>query len=295
MAQRGNSVSPDIIKAVCAAGSVEHAWIPPCGEGYVSPAAPSGICLTFDQHLGCLVTIGGRRRQRDVERGSVQIAGAEPIYWHVVHEPSDVVEITATAAVRRAIATEMRIPAAADLEDLHGGTDSVIWALAARVRTSLRTRREPALLEYEQLIWELYRHVFATRFGGRLPAKGEGKLDRRRSDRVARFIEARLADANLSNAAMAEVASLSPFHFLRSFRRTFNMTPQSYVQGRRLEAVRIALAGGDDMIEAASRYGFTHLRHFRLAYWRHHGVTPTEHQKATTSALGSSRNRAPTC
>ena len=153
---RSNSAWPSIVKSACAAGTVEHAWLPPCREGYVSPAAPSGICLTFTQHLGCVVAIGGKRLQRDVERGCVQIAGAEPVYWQLVREPSDVVEIIATPAVRAAIATEMGISEAAHLDDLHGGTDGVIWAMATRVRTSLRTLAEPACLEYEQLIWELY-------------------------------------------------------------------------------------------------------------------------------------------
>jgi AraC family transcriptional regulator len=279
MAERGNSVYPNIVKSVCAAGTVEHAWLPRCGEGgYVSVAAASGICLTFSQHIGCLVAIGGKHLQRNVERGCIQIAGPEPIYWHVVREPSDVVEITATPTVRGAIAAEMRIAEAADLEDLHGGTDAVIWGIAARVRTSLRTGSEPGCSEYEHLIWELYRHVFATRFGGRVSMKGDGKLDRRRLDRVVAYIEAHLTDARLSIAALAEVASLSPFHFLRSFQRTFHMAPHSYVRARRLEAARVALAGGQALMEAARRYGFTHLRHFRSAYWRHHGVAPSEHQ-----------------
>lgn len=271
-------MSPNIVRAVCAAGTVEHAWLPPCGEGgYVSPAAPSGICLTFTEHRECLVAIGDKWLQRDVERGCIQIAGPEPIHWHVVREPSDVVEIIATPAVRTAAAAAMGIAKAADLADLHGGTDAVIWGIAARIRTSLRSAGEPRCLEYEQLIWELYRHVLARRFGGRLLAKGDGKLDRRRSDRVVAYIDAHLADTRVSIAELADVASLSLFHFLRSFQRTFQMTPHSYVNARRLEAVRVALASGETLTEASRRYGFKHLRHFRSAYWRHHGVAPSEH------------------
>ena len=278
MADQGDSLAPNIVKSSCAAGTVEHAWLPRCSEGgYISRAAPSGICLTFSRHLGCVVVIGGKRLQRDVERGCVQIAGPQPIDWHVVREPSDVVEVTATPSVRAAIAAEMQITEAADLDDLHGGTDRVIWAIAARLRTGLRTRTEPACLEYEQLIWELYRQVFATRFGGRISAKGNGKLDQRRLERVAAFIDAHLTDSGLSIATLAEVASLSPFHFLRTFERTFHMTPHHYVRARRLEAVRAASAGGEALLEAARRYGFGHLRHFCSAYCRHHGLSPSEH------------------
>lgn len=273
---------------------MEHAWLPGRGEtGYVSVSAPSGICLTFSQHLGCRVTIAGKRLQRDVEAGCVQIAGPEPIYWHVVHEPSDVVEVTATAAVRRAIAEEMGVAQATELEDLHGGTDCVIWAIAARLRTSLRTLGQGAYLEYDELIWRLYRHVFATRFGGRLPAKGDGKLDRRRLDRLMTYIDEHLTDNCLSVAVLSEVASLSPSHFLRSFQRTLHMTPHHYVRARRLEHVRAALASGGDPMGVAQRFGFTHVRHFRSAYSRHHGLAPGEEianvLKRSTSLSSSDR------
>jgi len=52
--------------------------------------------VTFSEHIGCIVAIGAKRLQRNVERGCIQIAGAESFDWHVVHEPSDVVETTAT-------------------------------------------------------------------------------------------------------------------------------------------------------------------------------------------------------
>jgi AraC family transcriptional regulator len=208
-----------------------------------------------------------------------------------------VVEITAPASVRRAIADEMGIPHAAALDDLHGGTDRGIWAIATSLRMVLRGGVEAADLEYDQLIWQLYRHVFAARFGGRLRTKGDGKLDPRRQDRVLAFIEAHLADAGLSIAALADTAALSTFHFLRSFRRTFNMTPHRYVRARRLERVREEIAHGRDPGEAARRYGFTHIGHFRAAYRRHHGIAPGEEFYShlgrfskTSFATGSAEN-----
>jgi len=269
-----SSLRPNIIKCVCAAGTVEHGWHPVSGEGYASMSVPSGICLAFTRHFGCLVTIGGKRSQRDVERGCVQIAGPEPIYWHVVHEPADVVEVTATKEVRHTIAAELGVPQAADLADLDAGNDCVVWAIAARLRTSLRTPGQGARQEYEELIWSLYGHIFATRLGGRPAAKGLGKLDRRRFDRVTTYVEEHLSDSRLTVAALAEVASMSPFHFLRSFQRTLHMTPHQYVRARRLERIKTALANGTDLQEEASNYGFRHIRHFQSAYCRHHGIAP---------------------
>lgn len=189
-------------------------------------------------------------------------------------EWADIVEVIATTDVRGAIAHEMRVTHAAELDDLHGAGDGIFWAIAVRLRTSLRSRAIAEDLEREELIWHLYRHVFASRFGGRDSGRGDGKLSRRRQQRVTDYIEGHLTDAALSVGTMAEVASLSPFHFLRSFKRTFHMTPHRYVTGRRLELVRMELANGSDAAELARTYGFKHARHFSRVYEQHHGVPP---------------------
>lgn len=270
-------VRPNIIRCGCAAGTVEHAWLPPlCEGGYVSMSVPSGICLIFSRHVGCLVTTCGRQLWRDVQPGCISIAGPDAIYWRAVREPADVVEVVATAPVRRAIAEEMRVAHAADLADVHGGSDWAVWAIAARLRSQLRQTPQTMCLEYEELIWKIYRHVFATHFGGRPAGKGAGKLGRRRLDRVTDYIDAHLMDTTLSVGALAEVAALSPFHFLRTFKRTLHMTPHTFVRARRLDRVRVAIASGDDPVTAARRFGFTHVPHFRSEYSRHHGLAPGE-------------------
>jgi len=266
---------PNIVKRVCTAGVVEHAWIPPFRNGdYVSVSAPSSICLAFSRHLGCVVRTTGKTSRRNVEPGCVSIAGREPIYWLDVREPADVVEVTAASSVRCRIADEMGVADAAELDDLHGGTDTVIWAIAVRLRTSLRGPAEADNLEHDELIWHLYRHVFATHFGGRLPVRGDGKLGRRRLQQVIAFVEEHLTDSRLSVAMLADIASMSAFHFLRSFARTLHMTPHSFVRARRLERIRAALRTGIDPMEVARHYRFTHVRHFRTAYRRHHGLAP---------------------
>jgi len=104
--------------------------------------------------------------------------------------------------------------------------------------------------------------------------KGDGKLGLRRLHRVIAFVEEHLADSALSVGVLADIASMSPFHFLRSFKRTLHMTPHSFVRARRLERIRAALTTAADPMEVARRYGFMHVRHFRSAYRRHHGLAP---------------------
>ena len=61
---------------------------------------------------------------------------------------------------------------------------------------------------------------------------------------------------------------------VRSFERTFHMTPHRFVHARRLERIRLAIANGSDPLRTAAAYGFTHARHFQAAYSRHHGLPP---------------------
>jgi AraC family transcriptional regulator len=266
---------PNVVKVACAAGTLEHAWVPALRlGGYISTSCPFGICVTFTHHRRSVVSIAGKYYQEDVEPGCVQIAGAEPVEWHVVSNPSDVVEITASVELRRSIAHEMRAADMAERADLHGGMDAVVWALACRVRSMLRHPRPASSLACEELILALYRHIHATRLGGRLKVRGSGKLDSRRLARVTSYIEAHLTEDTLGIATLARVACLSPFHFLRSFKRTLGMTPHQYVHVRRLERIRTVLEAGEQYATVAAQYGFTHARHFSQAYRRHFGLWP---------------------
>jgi AraC family transcriptional regulator len=254
----------------------DHCRLPAFDEEDLdSISDPCGICLTFTHHVGCAVEIAGRRFARDVETGCVSVAGPEPIRWLRVREPSDVLQVTASPDLRCSLAEEMGVPGAADLGDLHGGTDPVVWAIAVRLRAALRGGTALDVLEYQFLVRHLYQRIFETRFGGKSPVKGNGGLDPQRLSRVVEFIETEL-DSDLTIASLAEIAALSPFHFLRSFKRSAGMTPHQYVRARRMEAIRHAIEGGSDPQSAARNLGFGHRRHFQRVYLQHHGVSSKE-------------------
>lgn len=258
-------------------GCVEHGWWPLQRRGgFMTVSKPGSICLTFSRHPKCEAFTGGRASFRSVEPGCVGIAGPEPITWCAVDEPSETVELVATPEFRASIADEMGVGADSGMADLHGGTDPVVWAIAAQARSALRSAEGLQGLECEALLWHVYRHVFAARFGGRARSKGEGKLDARRRERIVEFIEAHLHDPGLTIDALAGVAALSRFHFIRAFERTLRMPPHRYVRARRLERIRELIAHGVEPSLAAAHYGLTHGRHFRAAYHRHHGLAPGE-------------------
>ncbi|MEA2497462.1 MAG: hypothetical protein QOJ29_5373 [Thermoleophilaceae bacterium] len=85
--------------------------------------------------------------------------------------------------------------------------------------------------------------------------------------------------ADLSVAALAERAAMSPRNFARAFRRETGMTPAAYVETVRVEQARIALEGSDAQIESIAHHcGFGTVETMRRAFHRRLGVGPAAYR-----------------
>ena len=72
---------------------------------------------------------------------------------------------------------------------------------------------------------------------------------------------------------------MSPFHFLRSFSRTFGETPRGYVQRLRVERAMERLARGASVTEACFDVGYTSVGSFSSMFARRLGLPPSEWQR----------------
>src|SRR3954451_18163006 len=119
--------------------------------------------------------------------------------------------------------------------------------------------------------------VFLRRPGGQSQFSGQiatPAADREPLREVQAFIVANVA-ADLSVAALAERAAMSPRNFARAFRRETGMTPAAYVESVRVEQARIALEGSDAQIESIARHcGFATVETMRRSFHRRLGVGP---------------------
>lgn len=106
------------------------------------------------------------------------------------------------------------------------------------------------------------------------PAAGLS-VERRR--RVLDYIEANLA-SRITIAELANVASLSQWHFCRSFQRAIGMTPARYIMARRIDLARRLLRSGLPAQEVAMACGFASQSHFCDAFKREVGRTPSEYR-----------------
>src|SRR5262249_21046072 len=108
----------------------------------------------------------------------------------------------------------------------------------------------------------------ARHFVGDLPLPTGKGLSPERLQRVRDYVEAHLDD-NLSLTVLADVASLSPYHFSRSFKQMTGVGPQRYVIQRRLErAKRLLRRTHQPIALIAQEAGFADQSHLNAIFRR---------------------------
>lgn len=95
---------------------------------------------------------------------------------------------------------------------------------------------------------------------------------------VIDYLQANLAQ-RVTLEELAAVAGLSPFHFLRSFRAQYDVTPQQLLMALRLGAAKRRLAAGDAPAVVAADTGLADQAHLTRAFVRRYGVTPARYQR----------------
>ena len=108
-----------------------------------------------------------------------------------------------------------------------------------------------------------------------MPAAGEGMP---RFGRVIDYLRTNLAQ-RLTLEQLAEVAALSPFHFLRSFQAQHHVTPQQMLMALRLFEAKRRLADGEAPAQVAAATGMSDQAHLTRAFARRYGVTPARYRR----------------
>ena len=80
---------------------------------------------------------------------------------------------------------------------------------------------------------------------------------------------------NPSISAIAAVANLSEYHFFRSFRQAFSITPYQYMLQKRLEHSRGLIENGSSIDNAAAACGFSDIFSFSKAFKKKYAYSPS--------------------
>lgn len=84
-------------------------------------------------------------------------------------------------------------------------------------------------------------------------------------------------DENITLDELANLCSMSPSHFIRSFGKYLNRTPHEYLLAYRLQQSKRQLLTTSDSIERiAEQCGFNSASHFARAFRKSNGISPTE-------------------
>lgn len=106
-------------------------------------------------------------------------------------------------------------------------------------------------------------------------------LSKVRMRRLVEYIDANIGGL-ISLTELAGVAGLSPFHFNRSFKNSFGMTPVQFMLHKRISQARRLIASGESLANVAHECSFASQSHLNTMFKRVVGMTPGEYQKLTT-------------
>jgi AraC-like DNA-binding protein len=112
------------------------------------------------------------------------------------------------------------------------------------------------------------------------PPQSRGGLPPDTLKQVHDYVEAHLED-NLSLDALAAIAGLSMFHFVRAFKESEGVTPHRFMLWRRISRAKELLGGTDlSLRQIALASGFSDYSHFSHRFHQEVGVPPNTFRRS---------------
>lgn len=131
--------------------------------------------------------------------------------------------------------------------------------------------------------WAMQALAVLARIGGAHPIAPvrRGGLAASSLRRVTEYVAADLSRP-FTIQLLAEVAGVSPRHFIRTFQESTGLTPLRFVQEQRIAKAKQLLAEARrSATDIALECGFSHAQHFSTAFKNATGVTPSTFRRST--------------
>jgi AraC family transcriptional regulator len=188
-------------------------------------------------------------------------------------EPLESVQIRLAAPLIEEASRSLSAP----FPDVLALDDAYVAATGQAIATAVR-RRAPALYA-DSLAHALATHLVLPGRGARPPGPSSG-LGPGPLAQVTDYIRDNL-DRDLTLGDLAAVAHLSPFHFLRMFRRSTGTTPHRYLVEVRMRRAAELLRRTDHPVSlVAVECGYQSPGRFAAMFRRHFGTSPATFRRS---------------
>jgi AraC family transcriptional regulator len=158
--------------------------------------------------------------------------------------------------------------------------DDAIWQTVQKLKSLISSENPGNRIYAEALGGLLAQEILRLDRGISAPRTARrGGLAGWQQTRVRDFIEEHI-ELDVSLKELADLAKLSPYHFLRSFKQSFGEAPHRYWADRRIERAKTLLANSRlSVTEIALNIGFSTPSAFSNAFHRITGRTPTDYRR----------------
>lgn len=197
----------------------------------------------------------------------------QPVSFVQVHLPFDLMSMVCGSLYDKSLShDDLSMPA--DVRD-------------ARLRRTLEAiRHTAAAIEPTNLLLDSWALILTEQLLRRLSVYGQrdarasfGKIPGQRIARVVDYIEAGI-DQDLRLPALADIAAMSVYEFVRSFSRTVGVSPHAYVLSRRITRACAMLTGREsNLAYVALACGFSSQSHMTSAFRSSIGTTPGAYRR----------------
>jgi AraC-like DNA-binding protein len=161
--------------------------------------------------------------------------------------------------------------------------DKDLWETAAKLK-SLSQNSNPGERQYAEALSIVLAHeLLRLNNNNGVVHKQEyvrGGLAGWQQKKVAQYIEEHLLE-DIPLAQLAQVARLSPYHFVRAFKQSFGLPPHRYLSKLRMDEAKALLADpARSVTQIGVNLGFSETSSFTTAFRKHTGVTPTAYRRS---------------
>jgi len=159
--------------------------------------------------------------------------------------------------------------------------DPVLVTLLASFHDCLSGRSPNATQDY--FLYKALARIVTQHSASIITTRSVGK-ELRAVSKAKEYMESRF-DEDVSLSTLAEVVSLSPYYFARTFESEVGLPPHTYLEGVRIRKARECLDRGETIASAAVSVGYSDQSHLTRRFKRFLGITPGQYlrEKSATN------------